>query len=91
MGFSIEKPGTKIYEVLRDISKSYHEELETLVPLSIEKILGGQNSATYTLVRGLIESADESYGYTTDGRITLNQPPGAGVADVKSFEGWRKL
>lgn len=42
-------------------------------------------------VRGLIESTDASYGFVTQGRLTVQGSPAGNIADNKSFEGWRKL
>jgi hypothetical protein len=92
MGLNVEKPSAELYGRLSEITKSYGAELKTLEPFSPMALLGGQAAADYKLVRGLIESSGESYGYMSEGRLTLtNQPGGPAVSDQKSFEGWRRL
>ena len=91
MGLSIEKPSAALYGILRDVGRSFQAELQTLEPINVAKMLGGATTANYTLVRGLIESASEGYGFTTDGQITVNPAAAGGVDDVQTFIGWRRL
>jgi len=88
LGLNVEKPSAALYKVLADVTKSYNTELKTLEPHSPQAILAGQAAADYTLVRGLIESTNASYGFVTEGRLTVSN---GNVADQKSFEGWRRL
>jgi len=89
IGLSIEKPSAELYRVLSEVTKSYNEELRTLEPFSPQSLLGGQQRNRYTLVRGLIESTDASYGFVSEGEAAID--PAGNVSDSKSFEGWRKL
>jgi len=89
MGLNIVKPTADEYAILRDITKSYHSELKTFEPYSLQGLLAGQPSQAYTLVRGLIESTDSSYGYVSEGTVAEPQP--GNIVDQKAFEGWRKL
>jgi hypothetical protein len=94
LGLAIEKPSADLYRLLSRLAKSYTEELKTLVPYSPQAVLGGQASAAYTHVRGLIESTKACYGFVSEGQLTVtpaNPPAPAGVTDQRSFEGWRKL
>jgi hypothetical protein len=78
--------------VLGEITKSYNSELKTFEPYSLQGLLAGQQSKAYTLVRGLIESTESSYGYVSDGIVADAgaQQPG-NIVDQRAFEGWRKL
>jgi len=89
MGLNIVKPTADEYAILRDITKSYHSELKTFEPYSLQGLLAGQPSQAYTLVRGLVESTDSSYGYVSEGTVAEPQP--GNIVDQKAFEGWRKL
>ncbi len=89
IGLTVEKPSASLYDILNDISKSYTAELKTLEPHSPAALLAGQPSVSYTLVRGLIESADSSFGFVNDGAYAVD--PQGNILDQSSFEGWRKL
>jgi hypothetical protein len=96
IGLNVEKPTADLYKILTEIVKSYHSELQTLVPFSAQALLAGQAQARYQLVRGLIEATDSGcFGYVTEGEVALGAAPAAGAAQpitlTKTFEGWRKL
>jgi hypothetical protein len=92
IGLNVQKPTSAEYDVLRDITKSYNSELKTFEPYSLQGLLAGQPSQAYTLVRGLIESTDSSYGFVSEGTVALSGAPAPGnIADQRTFEGWRKL
>lgn len=94
LGLNVETPSAALYQILSDITKSYHDELETFVPYSPDAVLQGQNQAQYTLIRGLIEStAGGSYGYVSEGLLTNQAAAGqpANLTDQRTFEGWRLL
>lgn len=94
MGLAVEKPSSDMYDVLREITKSYHSELQTFEPHSPTNILGADAHANYTLVRGLIESTNASYGFVSEGVISAAAvaPGGLGnISDQRTFEGWRLL
>ena len=90
IGLNVEKPSADLYKVLSSVTKSYNSELKTLEPYSPTAILGAQPSVDYSLVRGLIESTNASYGFVTEGKLTAPGGPGT-LADQKTFEGWRQL
>lgn len=92
LGLNIEKPTADFYKILTQISDSYHGQLKTLEPFSLAGLLpAGSPAQSYSLIRGLIESTDASYGYATDGIVALD-PAGTGnVVNQQTFEGWRKL
>jgi len=56
-------------------------------------MLGAHAAADYTLIRGLVESRLESYGFVTEGQVSVAPAPGGlpNVVDQRTFEGWRKL
>lgn len=89
IGLNVEKPSSQLYSILNDISKSYTAELKTLEPHAPAALLAGQAAVRYTLVRGLIESVDSSFGYVNDGIYAVDQQ--GNIADQPAFEGWRKL
>jgi hypothetical protein len=92
MGLNVGKPTAEEYGVLREITKSYHSELKTFEPYSLQGLLAGQPTQAYTLVRGLIESSDSSYGFVSEGTVAdTGQPPPGNIVDQRTFEGWRKL
>lgn len=92
MGLNIEKPSAELYQKLTEINKSWNDELKTFEPFSPQVLLAGNQSVNYTLVRGLIESTEECFGFVSAGEMAINVVNGAPqLADMKSFEGWRKL
>jgi hypothetical protein len=84
MGLNVEKPSANLYDLLTKITKSFNSELKTFEPYTHQSILAGNPSAKYVLVRGLIESASDCYGFVSEGTLG---PAG----DQREFEGWRKL
>lgn len=91
MGLNVEKPSAELYGLLSEISKSYGQELKTLEPFSPQAMLAGQASVDYKLVRGLIETADESYGFVSEGKFSVNPGGAPAVIDQRSVDGWRRL
>lgn len=91
IGLAVEKPSFDLYKILIEITKSYNVELKTLEPYAPAALLGGNNCVDYSLTRGIIESADASYGFVSEGTLTVQQPGQGNINDQKSFEGWRKL
>jgi hypothetical protein len=96
-GLNIEKPSDPFYRILRDIHLSYAEQLKLLQPYSQQVVIGTNPSATYSEVRGLIESAAGGcYGFVSEGEMTKTQVPTPvgpqdAISDQRTFEGWRKL
>lgn len=93
IGLNVEKPSFDLYGKLTKIMQSYHSELRTLEPYSLQGLLpAGQQSANYSLIRGIIESTDASYGFVSEGEVVLQaQQQGVNFVDNRAFEGWRKL
>lgn len=91
IGLNVEKPSAALYQILTQISQSYTAELKTHEPYSPAALLGGHGLADYTLIRGLVESSDESYGFVSEGQISVGTPGAPSVIDQRTFEGWRKL
>lgn len=95
LGLNVEKASSDLYSILTDISTSYHAELKTFEPFNpADLIPAGATAANYTLIRGLIESTDASYGFVTEGEMSLvTAAPGAPgtLNDRATFMGWRKL
>jgi len=91
MGLTIEKPSAETYGILREIAGSFASELKTFEPYSLRSLLGAQTQAPYTLIRGLIESADESFGFVTEGLVAVDPAKGLDVVNQPTFDGWRKL
>jgi hypothetical protein len=91
IGLNVEKPSAALYQLLTQITKSYTVELKNLEPHLPQNVLAGQPSANYNLVRGLIESSAESYGFVTEGMYSIIPGPPQTITDQKTFEGWRKL
>jgi hypothetical protein len=91
IGLNVEKPSGALYQLLNQINNSYETELETFKPFSNQGLLGtGQQQGAYTLVRGLVESADQCFGYVTEGNAVMNAATSSVDRDVM-FEGWRKI
>lgn len=97
LGLPIEKPSAKFYGTLSSLFESYVEELQTLEPYNPQAMLAGSPQVQYSLRRGLIETAAGGcYGFVSDGELSVQQVQGPmgvqlGVADHRTFEGWRKL
>jgi hypothetical protein len=91
IGLNVEKPSADLYRLLSQINNSYETELETFKPFSNQGLLGtGQQQAAYTLVRGLVESTNQCFGYVTEGNVVRNTTTALVERDV-IFEGWRKI
>jgi hypothetical protein len=96
LGLKIAKPSQDFYKVLRRIKESYTAELRMLEPYSAEIVLGTNNQTNYSIPRGLVESANGSYAYISEGTLTrgqavINGIPQDTVTDNRTFEGWRKV
>lgn len=91
IGLNVEKCSASLYPILTEMSKSYHHELQTIEPFSPQKILAGNQKASFVYVRGLIEATDAGcFGYVTEGEYALVGNPAIVNQNLK-FEGWRKL
>lgn len=90
IGLDVEKPSAALYGLLSQIIKSYEGELATFQPFSFVGLLGAQAQANFKLVRGLVESTQDCYGFVTEGTVALN-PNNQQIVHQTDFEGWRKL
>jgi hypothetical protein len=96
-GLKVEKPSPTLYKILRQIHLSYAEELKLLQPYSQQVAIGTNQSINYSETRGLIEStAGGCYGFVSQGTLSKAQiatpiGPQAGISDLRTSDGWRKL
>ena len=97
LGLNVEKPSPNLYNILRKVHLSYAEELKLLQPYSPQAVLGAQQVAPYSEIRGLVESTKGGcYGFVSEGVLTKTQIPGPvgvqeAISDQRTFEGWKKL
>jgi ATP-dependent protease ClpP protease subunit len=97
LGLNIETPSVAFYKRLREIHLSLGSEMKLLEPYSQHVILGTAQSANFSLVRGVVESTDGGcYAFVSEGTLTSVQVPTPagvqqGIADQRTFEGWRKI
>ncbi|MEM8551385.1 MAG: serine protease, partial [Pseudomonadota bacterium] len=95
LGLTVEKPSSELYQDIKAVHSSYTSEMALLEPYSPEVQIGTEQSATYTLVRGLVEQAGgTSYEFVTAGklaRLSFETPAGQqrAISDERTFEGWR--
>ncbi len=96
LGLRVERPTDELYAIIRDLHRSYADEMKFGTPLSPEALLSGQPQKEYSHVRAMIESvAGGSHRFVSEGRLSRQQiqvAPGVmqpAVADARSFEGWR--
>lgn len=100
LGLNIEKPSEKLYGIIRKVYLSYTEELRLLEPFSADVILGNTQDnipVNYLINRALVEGTlGGSYGFVSEGafmrvQLQTNNVTQPGVADNRTFEGWRKV
>ena len=96
LGLRVERPDDVLYPIIRDIHRSYADEMRFGTPLNPEALLADQPQAKYSHVRALIESVGAgSHRFVSEGTLSRQQiqvAPGVmqpAVADARSFEGWR--
>lgn len=93
---NVQKPGDD-YELIKAIYDDIADELELTRPFDPSLILGGEDEASFTAVRALVESVEGgSHKYITEGHLARRyiKDPDTGVPqeitqDVRIFEGWR--
>lgn len=95
LGLNVERPDDDLYRVIKGIYSDIAQELALTVPYALDVLLGTQTTATYELVRGLIESVEEgSHRFVSRGQLVKQQiqiQPGVlqeGIQDNRTFEGW---
>lgn len=99
LGLPVEKPSTEFYATLKEIHRSYGEQMQLSEPFNPTTVVAPNASADYKMVRGIIESVDSgSFGYVSEGTLTRGmmqahpqQPPQEQIQDQRHFEGWKSL
>jgi hypothetical protein len=96
LGLNVEIPSEQLYALLRSWMLTIRAELELNVQFDANAILGTKPDASYTCVRGLIEStACKGQIFVSEGqlkRVQINHPQMGlqeGINDTRQFEGWR--
>ncbi len=98
LGLNIETPSDQLYDLLKEWMLTVRTELELAVPFDQNAILGGNQTAPYKCVRGLIEStAATGQIFVSEGELKrvqivlpqLGSVPQDAVNDTRLFEGWR--
>lgn len=95
LGLEVNKPSDSFYNTLREIQASYANELKLSEPFNPLSILGNNaqdESASYSLPRGLIEgTVDRHFHFITEGVVSsVETSEGGGtVANQITFEGWK--
>lgn len=96
LGLNVETPSEQLYELLKAWILTIRSELELTVPFDQNSLLGANQTASYTCVRGLVEStAAPGQVFVSEGqlkRIQINHPQLGlqdAVNDTRLFEGWR--
>lgn len=96
LGLKVERPDDALYSIIRDLHRSYSDEMQFGSPLSPEAALAGNAQANYSHVRALIESTGGgTHRFVSEGSYSRQQvqvAPGItqpAVADSRTFEGWR--
>jgi hypothetical protein len=97
LGLAVETPDDELYQLLRDVHKSFRSELKLNEPYDPQAMLGSNAETTYEFKRCLLESVRFGCnGFVSEG-ILRKQPPDPPIAmqeqvsDTRLFEGWRKL
>lgn len=94
-GLKVEKPSDKFYDLLRQINKSYIDELKLLTPYSQQAVLGTSNTTAYSEVRSLVECTEGGcYRFVSEGTlskvsVSTQFGPQDGITDQRLFEGWK--
>jgi hypothetical protein len=98
LGLNVETPSDKLYGLLKEWMLTVRTELELSVPFDQNAFLGGNQTAPYKCVRGLIEStAAAGQMFVSEGELKrvqivlpqLGPVPQDAVNDTRLFEGWR--
>jgi len=96
LGLKVERPDDDMYAIIRDIHRSYADEMMLGAPLNPEVVLAGKQQASYSYVRALIESTvGGSHRFVSEGTFARQQVHVNAsnvhtvIADSRTFEGWR--
>jgi hypothetical protein len=92
----IETPTWDLYRLIQKLYDDIAAELQFTTAYNPNLILGGNNTASYSLTRALIESAEAgSHAFISEGSLSRQQiqlQPGLvgdAINDQRQFEGWR--
>lgn len=94
LGLPVEKPSGEFYEQLKSVHKDYSGQMKLLEPFNPMTLAQPNSTATYQMVRGLIESVSGgSFGFVSEGTMTrstvgMQQEQ---IEDRRNFEGWKAL
>lgn len=97
LGLPVEKPNAEFYKTLKELHKSYSEQMKLLEPYNPTTMVAPNSTVDYKLVRGVIESVDSgSFGFVSEGRLGRATVPGSHgpqehIEDQRTFEGWSSL
>jgi hypothetical protein len=94
---AVETPDDELYQLLREVHKSFRSELKLNEPYDPQAMLGGNPETTYEFKRCLLESVRFGCNAFVSEGILRTQSPNPPivmqeqVSDTRLFEGWRKL
>ena len=103
LGLNIEKCSEELYKILRELRKSYTNQLHLQIPHDPGNLVTTGETAPYTLVRAIIESKGfGAHHFISKGEVTKiycadpSQPDNIAfrhlvIRDQQIFEGWQKL
>lgn len=97
LGLPVEKPSAEFYERLKAVHKDYSGQMKLSEPFNPMTVVMPNSSASYQMVRGLIESVSSgSFGFVSEGTMTrsmINTPQGPQeqIEDRRIYEGWKTL
>lgn len=95
LGLRIEKPDNELYSIIKKIYDDIESDLMLTQKLDPNSFIGNDPIKVYTYRRCLIESiVGGSYYFVSEGQMTKQQIPTPqgiqiGIADNRSFEGWK--
>ena len=95
LGLNIEKPDDELYSIIKRIYDNIEKELELTQKFDPNSFLGTAANKSYIFKRCLVETIEGgSYYFTTEGQMNRQQiqtPQGIqnGIADNRTFEGWK--
>lgn len=96
LGLKIEKPGTELYNTIKNIYDDAVDDLDMHSTFEPNLILGEGEEARYTAKRAFIESVDGgSHYFSTEGAVKrqlIRLPSGvtqAVIQDTRTYEGWK--
>ncbi|OYX14416.1 MAG: hypothetical protein B7Z15_04040 [Rhizobiales bacterium 32-66-8] len=97
MGLAVEKPSAELYKLLSSVHASFTGQMKLLEQFNAQTVLGTNPNASYSEVRGLVESTTGGcFGFMTEGfmskmTVTMGPVPQEAITDQRTFEGWRRI